>query len=455
MDESFKVLDEYGIEMERNQNSLGITLEYFNKLHTYFQNVQNIGQLKDQLTRFIRDYQVPQEIIDLFTNVCQDLKPEDDIYFSCISVLELLHQMAIEYERKYLNSKDNIADIQQNVVNYFEGQLRDVGVDIYGDFDDLEKWIQSEEDVVHLKDNVDRVVSYLGSREKLVGKNETEVILSTDQVIDAASTSGNQNLLDTVLEEETSIEELENIENVEIDSEGSLVVSASLDRQESIDFAKMMTIGLMTLNTNTALANSILGMSILKNEEEENDFVIKFERFSHVGKENFASDLKVTHMVLDLANSFQTNTDYTTLLSSSSPELSLMFQLLENNILGKRGMAQIVIRNNLGSLHFSFGLGEQYEELADSLRTNGATVNQTPIGSYVCNVGETSKGNVISIFSLTNETMQSWNQDLSQGKPYVKNLQSDFNQGGNVGFYILVGISLLEIAVVTFIYLLS
>ena len=86
------------------------------------------------------------------------------------------------------------------------------------------------------------------------------------------------------------------------------------------------------------------------------------------------------------------------------------------------------------------------------MRTNGAVTTQTPVGSYVCNLTETAPGNNLMILDSTNETMNTLKIErevaLSQGKQYVKQIDSSLKEEGNVDSYILMIAVLLGIVIV-------
>lgn len=439
MDERASMLNDYVSASAKNKESLNVAVDYLSQLGLAIHGVRTVSQVKYQIAEFINTYGVPQEILDILVSACQELDSGSSVYEACSYIVELMQKMVEARKNESMKSAKELQEIQKNVTDYFEDQLNEVGVKIRGDDGQLEEKIQSEEDVIRLKENIDCAVAYLKERQQVVEENNKEISLSTDQVVESLEESGNETVLETVLEEEESLLSQKKNQNVEIDQDGFIVVHASSQREESIDFVKMMAIGLMTKNTDSILSNTDFGMLIVKDEYSKSDFSIKFGNFSNQMGQNFFSDPQIMGKVSELVNSFQTHVDYSSLLATASPEIALLFQLFETHVLNKEGMAQIAVQNNVGNLNVSFGLSEKHQDFAEALKTNGALFTETPGGFYVCNVNETMPGNTITILDSTNETMNALsekleNPELTNEKPYIKIMDSD--QSGNIRTYL-------------------
>jgi len=248
------------------------------------------------------------------------------------------------------------------------------------------------------------------------------------------------------LEEEETSDFMKETSDLEIDSTGAIVISASLGKSESMDYMKMMIVGMMTSAMDPTLASASFGMKMVKGQYNKEDFQVKFGNFSK-SEDNLINDPKIMGKIQDLSSSFHTNVDYDSMLLKASPELSSAVSIFENHILGKEGMAQIAVKNTSGNYNFAFGLGEEFQNVTDSLNTNGAVTTQTPIGSSVSNIYDTTPGDTLTILSSTNETLDNEkeleNNELSNTNSYVKvKSMDDF---GNVNFYILVSIAVFEV----------
>ncbi|MDE5587040.1 MAG: hypothetical protein K2I72_01560 [Bacilli bacterium] len=454
MDERASMLNDYVSTAKENKGSFDIVVDYLSKLNSSLQGVQTVFQVKYQIVEFINTYEIPQEVIDVLSNACQELDSGSSVYEACSYIFELMQQMTEERENDAKKSEDELKEIQQNVTDHLENQLDEVGINIRGDYGELEEKIQTEEDVSRLKDNINRVVEYLKERQQVIGENNTEVSLSTEQVVASLEENGDETVLNAVLEEEEARLDQPINENVEIDQDGFIVVHANSQKEESMDFVKMMAIGLMTANSDSILSNANFGMIITKNQYNQSDFSIKFGNLSNQIGQNFSSDPQVMSKISELVNSFQTHVDYSSLLSTSSPEIALLFQLFEKYVLDKEGMAQITVQNGTGNLNISFGLDENYQGFAETLKTNGALFTETPTGDYVCNVTETMPGNALMILNSTNETMETLsenleNPELDKRKPYIKTIDS--NQTGNVKPYLLIVAASLFVFIILFI----
>lgn len=446
MDERASMLDEYSLDYREKKKMLNQTIEYLSILNESLKSVYTIEQVKLEIQNFISMYDIPSEVIDILDDTMRELSSEDSVYKACQYVSEVLQRIIDERDRKEKLSRDKVDDIRKNVADYFENQLNDVGVKISGDSEDFSDSIETEEDVDRLKDNIDRTVEYLKERQKIIGENETDVTLSMDQVMDATENVSDDIILDAVLEEEETSDFMKETSDLEIDSTGAIVISASLGKSESMDYMKMMIVGMMTSAMDPTLASASFGMKMVKGQYNKEDFQVKFGNFSK-SEDNLINDPKIMGKIQDLSSSFHANVDYDSMLLQASPELSSAVSIFENHILGKEGMAQIAVKNTSGNYNFAFGLGEEFQNVTDSLNTNGAVTTQTPIGSSVSNIYDTTPGDTLTILSSTNETLDNEkeleNNELSNMNSYVKVKSMD--DLGNVNFYILVSIAVFEV----------
>lgn len=446
MDERASMLDEYSLDYREKKKMLNQTIEYLSILNESLKSVYTIEQVKLEIQNFISVYDIPSEVIDILDDTMRELSSEDSVYKACQYVSEVLQRIIDERDRKEKLSRDKVDDIRKNVADHFENQLNDVGVKISGDSEDFSDSIETEEDVDRLKDNIDRTVEYLKERQKIIGENETDVTLSMDQVMDATENVSDDIILDAVLEEEETSDFMKETSDLEVDSTGAIVISASLGKSESMDYMKMMIVGMMTSAMDPTLASASFGMKMVKGQYNKEDFQVKFGNFSK-SEDNLINDPKIMGKIQDLSSSFHTNVDYDSMLLQVSPELSSAVSIFENHILGKEGMAQIAVKNTSGNYNFAFGLGEEFQNVTDSLNTNGAVTTQTPIGSSVSNIYDTTPGDTLTILSSTNETLDNEkeleNNELSNTNSYVKVKSMD--DLGNVNFYILVSIAVFEV----------
>ncbi len=446
MDERASMLDEYSLDYREKKKMLNQTIEYLSILNESLKSVYTIEKVKLEIQNFISMYDIPSEFIDILDDTMRELSSEDSVYKACQYVSEVLQRIIDERDRKEKLSRDKVDDIRKNIADHFENQLNDVGVKISGDSEDFSDSIETEEDVDRLKDNIDRTVEYLKERQKIIGENETDVTLSMDQVMDATENVSDDIILDAVLEEEETSDFMKETSDLEIDSTGAIVISASLGKSESMDYMKMMIVGMMTSAMDPTLASASFGMKMVKGQYNKEDFQVKFGNFSK-SEDNLINDPKIMGKIQDLSSSFHTNVDYDSMLLKASPELSSAVSIFENHILGKEGMAQIAVKNTSGNYNFAFGLGEEFQNVTDSLNTNGAVTTQTPIGSSVSNIYDTTPGDTLTILSSTNETLDNEkeleNNELSNTNSYVKVKSMD--DLGNVNFYILVSIAVFEV----------
>lgn len=447
MDERASMLDEYSMDYREKKSALDQSIEYLSVLNQSLRNIYTVEQVKLEIQRFIRIYDVPREVIDVLQDAMKELSSEDSAYKACQYVSDILQKMVGKREREEKITRERLDGIKKNVADHFENELNDVGVKISGDFEDFSDKIETEDDIDRLKDNIDRTVEYLKERQKIIGENETDVTLSMDQVMDAAENTSDETILNAILEEEQTSDIMKESSDLEIDSTGAVVVSVSLVKPESIDYMKMMVVGMMTSTIDPTLASASFGMKMVKGQYNKEDFQVKFGNFSKNG-DSLTNDPKIMGKIQDLSSSFRTNVDYDSMLSKASPELSSAVSIFENHILGKEGMAQIAVKNTSGNYNFAFGLGEEFQNVTDSLNTNGAMTTQTPIGSSVSNIYDTAPGDTLTILSSTNETLDKEkeleNMELSKSNSYVKVKSMD--DLGNVNFYILVSIAVFEIA---------
>lgn len=450
--------DSYVEEELVTKESLAQCIRYFEGLNQYLLGVESAQDFSQALFQFLRSNSFSEEAVALLNKICQGLSSNDTVYAACTYLTDTFRQVVASREKEHQQASGELADLRNDIVSHIERQLGNVGVSITGDYGELENQIQSTDDVERLRDNIDCVVDYLKEREKMIGENETEVTLSTEEVVEATQKAGDTTILENVQEAE-QVSEQETIDGLSFDAKNNVILDVDNVHPESMDFAKMMMIGLLTTYATRDIANSLFGMQIEKGERQINNFTIKFGA-NNFSKEAKPLDAKITNQIMELAKSFHTSTDYTTLLSNASPELQSMIQLFEKNVLGKEGAFRLGVRQDGEQLGFAMKLGEQYSEISDALSTNGAPVTQTPVGDYYCRFPETVKGDTLSTLMATNETLDSLdNEKALQGEGVekknasvlVKTFDLPTNRAALVNPYLLIAVSIFEALSILFV----
>lgn len=473
MNERISQFDDYVAEANFNKESLEQGINYLTGLKERLTGVTTVQEVIYQMDKFAKEHSVPQEIIDLLNLAIKDMNADTDVYSACNQVISLLEKMVGEREKDDKKSSDSVEELQEYVVLETEEKLNDVGVKISGDFGVLEEQISSEDDIERLRNNIDRVVEYLKEREDMLGENQTDVTLTTDQIMEATNSSEDDVILNEALNEEELQQRVDSMDNFEIDATGAIVIGATLTSPESLSFVKMMALGLMTSEADPLLAESVFGLKMIKKEENENEFQVKFGNFAKKGKENFYLDPKVTQKVVELAESFDPNSlvKYTEMLLNSSPELALMFQIFEKGVLGKKGAAQVVASTSGSSYNVGFALGNDYKDLAATFYTNGADSAKSGFDTYVCTAKESIPGNTLQVLNATTEMLGlpsldippvyenevlDQNQNLGQDPQAVQIQKSNqlvktlgtyptSDQSGNVSSLVLIGVAVCEV----------
>lgn len=444
--------DSYVEEETMTKESLAQCIHYLEGLNQYLLGVKTAQDFSQALFQFLRSNSFSEEAVAILNKICQGLSSNDTVYAACIYLTDTFRQVVASREKEHEEASGELADLRSDVVSHIERQLGEVGVSITGDYGELENQIKSTDDVERLRENIDCVVDYLKEREEVIGKNETDVTLSTDEVIEATEKVRDTTILENVQEAE-QVEEQEAVDGLSFDEENHVILEVDKTHKESMDFAKMMMLGLLTSYATSDIAKSSFGMQIEKGERQINDFTVKFGA-NNFSKEAMAMDGKVTNQIMELAKSFQTSTDYTALLTNASPELQCMVQLFEKGVLGKEGAFRLGVRQDGAQLGFAMKLGGQFSEVADALSTNGAPIVETPAGDYYCQFRETVKGDTLSTLTSTNETLDSLNDEkaLQEGgaekkntSVLVKTLDLPTDHAALVNPYLLIAVSIFEV----------
>ena len=455
------MFDSYVDQADVTRESFEKSIAYLEGLQEALSKVHSIDDFSAALMKFMSDYSFSDEVIFLLSQICKGLSKDDSVYDACEYIVNTLREMVGQRGKESDYAEADLAGVRKEVVDHLEGQLNDVGVSVTGDYGELENQIQSTEDVERLRDNIDEVVDYLKEREKLIGENQTDVELSIDQVDDALQNPDSTTILEHVQTEENLLE-TETVDGMTVNENGEVVLSASQSKPESVDFAKMMMVGMMTHYATKEVSDSLFGMQLEKGEHSLDDFTVKFGINNFSKSFNGPMDVKVSNQIMEMAKQFRTETDYTALLANASPELSSMMQLFEKGMLGKEGMARLAVRHDGEQLGFAFQLGGQLNEVADALGTNGAPITQTPTGDYYCRFTEMAPGDTLNTMMLANETLSSLSNEETLGQAQektntnvlVKTLDLPVgDRAALVNPYLLMIVSVLEALSILFVVL--
>lgn len=433
------LLNDYVDEKERDNNQL---LQAENYLQSYLFRVngtKTVDELKEEVYTFLEKNDVDQELKDELIAVCEKLDSNSNLYKSSVVLENIVRDYVDKKGKMAANSNQQVSEIKKDLVTENINKLNDVGVYVTGNAEDMVDSIQNENDVYHFERNVDEVVDYYHNRNQIIDK-ENSVETSIDKLDDVMQKTGNNQILNSTLEEEKK--EIPSNKPVQINGDGSIQVNSSSKNPEAMNFVAMMTILLVTNNPDFSL-NTNMDMKFIKEKYEESNFKVIYGDFPIPSNGN-QLDPAFEKKIYDLANGYNPNVSYVDILSTISPELKMALEMIDDNVLDQSGEFKMAVKSNGNDYDIKMGMDENYQDIITAFSENGAYTSEDINGNVI--VMLPSNMDQLVLLNSVLENLQQKGYTEEQAKDLVNQYQKKLvyrNEAAFVPSHFLIIITLV------------
>lgn len=414
MDRSY-ILDSYVSENQENLTEMSDARELLDNFEFRTNGSKSIEELKREVSIFYEQNNLPSEVKDEMDRIIGEFSDDTDIYTASNRLENVLSDYLDSKENEFNKSNDTVFEIKEEVVETVKKDLEDIGITMTGDNDNLIDRIESEKDVVKLKENVDTAVDYFNQRNQVIDQdNSINIELSTDDIGDSLDRSGTDTVLETVLEEqEQSLEAYTT--NVDALDDGSVVVHGDSENTESLNFTAMMTAALVANNSDFGISEH-LDMKFIKNNLDSSTYKVIYGNFPIANHPENKLDPVIIDKIQQLAKNYNPSFSYMQLLSDLSPELSTALTIINNHILNEQGAFQMAIKNGGERHEVVFAMDENYSVISESFRESGAMVSSDMMENDIVRVNNTTEGEQLMILNATLENLDQKRIDKAQSE---------------------------------------
>ena len=449
MDRSYMIND-YVSENDKNLAMRDERSNYLNYLKIYISGSKSLTEIMVHVSEFLDKYNVNDEIKNDLLKICNEFDEKTSLDVAQSRLENYLSKCLEEKEEKYLKSNSELYDVKNDLIDDSKRKLESVGIELNGDNNSTLDSINDVDDVYRIKNNVDTAHDSFYERNKVVNRDEiSNVEVSIDSINDVVDSSRSDIILDEALETEKTKLEIENPSMIETNDNGSIQVNGDTNNNDSMNFAAMMTMALLT--TLPGNVNYDLNMKLIKDVKDVDKFKIIYGNFPLANHPENKLDPVVTSQIMGLAKTYKSDVNYMELLGKASPELKEAMTFTYENVLGKPGAFQMAIKNSRSNYDMMMGMDKNYSNELTALGDNGATVTHDANEYGMAAIKEHVPGNQLLILSSTNEMLRKekengLNSELKNNYQYLKKIENE--EAANVNYTFLITVILAEVLLV-------
>ena len=440
------MINDYINDNENKLKDRNQAMELLNELRFRISDTKTITELMIEVSNFFQKYNVPDEIKDGITAICNDFDENADVLTARDRLEEYLTNIVNDKEKEYNDSDDVVDDIKTDVILSANNKLESVGIKLVGDDEIAKESINEYSDVSRINENVDNVYDYLYEQNKIVNENNQSIELSVDKFNEVAGSPKDGIFLDEAINYEKNSSDSGNLDLFQVNDNGTVQVNGNYNDGNSINFATMMAMSLLIVNDGKITAD--LDMKFIKEKNDQNKFKMIFGNFPIVNHPENKLNANAISGITKLVSEYKPNTNYMEILSGLSIELKLALDIIYNNVLGQEGAFQMAIRSNDIYNDMAFGMDKNYSNILDAFNINGAYVSYDENENGIVTVNETLPGNQLLILSATNESLNSIKEEktpaeLINNPQLIKKI--DNRESANANYTLLIVMCITEI----------
>lgn len=422
MDRS-SMLNSYVSDNEANAKSLDAATDDLNALEFRIKGSKSVSEIKREVEIFLEKNEVSSEVKDNLLRICDNFSENTTVYQAISYLEDFMNSHVEEKENDFEKSNDTVNDIKEEVISDAVKSLDDVGVTLVGDTSDMIEKIRDESDVYKLRNNIDRTTEHLGNQNEISSDDNNQIEIDSNIIEEAINTPGDQTILESVTVEQERAEETDpelatdTTDNygIEVLPDGTIVYHGNTTIDEDMNFMAMVA--------GTLVVDNKLNMNFSKTADESAAYRVAFGNFSP--KQNNNQEPIVLGEVTSLVNNYNPMASYKDVLMQKSPELMTSLNIIDDEVLGKKGLFQMNVNNNDGNLDFSFILDDNYNDLTEAFTESGAMVTNDAAENSVVVLRNTTPGDNLFALNITAESIHDLRQQVKKSleNGYQKKLE--------------------------------
>lgn len=449
--ERSNMLNEYVKENEENKESFSEASHYLEGLKLRIKDSKTLTELMIEVSNFLDKFDVNDEVKNDIIKICNSFDENTDIYSARTKLEGYLSNYLEEKEDNYQESNNTVNEIKEEVIDDAAYKLKNVGVELVGNSDDVIEKIADNDSVERIQNNVDNAKEYFEERNEIVDEEAPSVEVSLDTINEIVDSPKDNIILNDALEAQDNMMESSNPSLMEFKDDGSLEVSGDKMNPDAMNFIAMLTNILVASSEN-------LDMKFIKNRTEKFKYKVLFGNFPLVNHPENKLDPVIVSKIQQEANSYQGNINYMDLLGANSPELKEALVLLNQSVIGENGAFQMAVNNTENKNDLLFAMDENYSNIMDAFSNNGAIVKIDAEEHGIVYVHDDLPGNQLITLATTNEELaaekekkQANNIELKNSYQYVKKIDlPNVDQAAKVSYILLGTVAVTEILFVVF-----
>lgn len=414
MDRSY-MLNSYASENEENLSQKEDASTLLDKLEFRMKGTKSIEELKKEVSIFLEQNTVPTDIKEEIERTISEFNDNADVYTVSNRLENILSSYLETSENNYKQSNDTLYEVKEELVSSSLKDLEDIGITTTGNPDEIIDKIETESDVIKLKENIETTVDYFNQRNDAIHSDEpVSIELSTSDINDSLENAGTNSVLETSLEEQEHALTT-SVTNIEVTDEGSVVVNGDSKNQESINFTAMMTAALVTSNSDFGIEEP-LDMKFIKNPDQDSTYKAIYGNFPLINHPENKLDPILVDKIQTIAKNYNPNVSYTDLLTTLSPEVSTSLNIIHNHVLNEQGAFQMALKNGDNQHEIMFAMDENFSNISSSFRESGAMVSSDAMENDIVRVNNTVEGEQLMILNTTLESLNQKKKEKLQAE---------------------------------------
>lgn len=456
MDRSY-MLNSYIKENEENLKEKQEAENNLDKLKFRINGSKSIEEIKKEVSIFLDQNDVSEEIKEDLLKICNDLNENTDLYKAETYLEEYLSKVLKDKEKEYKESDDTVYEIKEELIETARKDLESVGINTVGDTESIMDKIESEDDVIKLKNNIENATEYFNERNNIISEENTPTIEIPIEVMEEAINNPQaETVLETAKEEQENSLSNASTNSVVANEDGSVEITGDATIDDSMNFAAMMTTALATSNNDLSIDTN-LDMKFTKEKEDKSKFRIEYGNFPLTNHPENKLDPVIISKIQEVAKSYNSNVDYFQVLNKSSIELATALMLINDHVLKEPGMMRMAVKNENGTKEMAFSMDENYASISTAFSESGAMVSNDIMENSIVRINNSMPGEQLMILNATYENLNQQKLEktsINLENSYQKKLiyPNNINEAAHVNKTFLIVIAITEILLIAFAY---
>lgn len=404
---------------------------YLSRLNERINGEASVSKIRDEVYNFIyvntlMNADIKKHLIELVDgNYTDGNKLSSDILFYLKNAYE-------DAEYVFEENNEKIEEVKDDFVDRIENNLNDSNVDLTGDTTTLKEELDSKEKLDKLNTEVDSV-------RDMLPENEDKLGLTTNDLIEAVNSPKDDVLVDKIEEQ------LSDKNNFEVTEEGTIEINGSLLNNNDQNYVTMMVAGLVASSEN-------LDMYLSKDKKNNNDYKVTFGNLPVRNHPENRISPEIISKVNEISNNYNSTINYQEALYNMDANLGTLNEIVFSEM-NSDGTMKVGINNHNGNYNIGINMSSEYQNLADALNANGASVSMDNNENSIVRL-DGDKLDQYSVLSNTKSTLEKEEEkELNNNYQYVKKMELPDNEAAKVSPYFLIVVAITELLLVGFYFI--